>query len=144
MWIVWFLLGLILGISFVAIARTLGKRRIFATGLVVAAVIYVAFAAFGGASWAWIGLEVLGVGLYGALAVLGLRYSRWWLALGWAAHPAWDVALHIFGSGDAFSPAWYPVVCISFDLVVAAYIPFNRRRSGPNNSFKPNLLRGSA
>src|ERR687890_2184936 len=107
MWILWLLIGVFLGVLYVVLARTLGERLYFAIALVFAALIYVAFAAFGGAGWWWLGVEVLGVVLYGVLAGLGLHYSRWWLALGWAAHPAWDVALHLYGSGSAFTPAWY-------------------------------------
>ena len=93
-----------------------------ATGLVVAALIYVGLATLGGATAPWIGGELIGVALYSALAGLSLRYSLWWLAVGWAAHPAWDVGLHWIGGGAVFTPAWYTVACVSFDLLVAGYI----------------------
>ena len=51
------------------------------------------------------------------------------LALGWAAHVIWDVGMHLHGAGAEFTPAWYPAVCIGFDLVVAAAIVFGARRS---------------
>ena len=139
MWI-WLLLGLVLGIAFIALARALGERRILAVGLIVAAVIYVGFAAAAGAPWRWLGVEAMGVVLYGALALLGLRHSRGWLVLGWGFHPVWDVALHITGAGQAFAPAWYAILCISFDVVVALYIASQWRRSG---SDKPKPLRGA-
>jgi hypothetical protein len=39
----------------------------------------------------------------------------------WALHPAWEVALHHFGPGHAF-PHAFATTCLSFDLLVAAYI----------------------
>lgn len=49
----------------------------------------------------------------------------------WAAHPLWDVGLHLLGGGRDFAPAWYAIACISFDGVVALYLAFRcgRRRS---------------
>jgi len=61
-------------------------------------------------------------GIYGTLALRGLRYSPLWLAAGWAFHPLWDVALHYFGPGGSFAPASYTITCVSFDLLVAAYV----------------------
>ena len=37
-------------------------------------------------------------------------------------HAAWDVGLHLLGGGTAFAPTWYPLLCLSFDLLVAGYI----------------------
>jgi len=56
------------------------------------------------------------------MALLGLRGSPYWLAAGWALHPLWDVGLHYIGPGHSFAPMTYAIACISFDLVVAAYI----------------------
>jgi len=119
----WLLLGLFLGVAFLAFARTRGgaERRVLALGLLVAAVIYVGFALIG-AGPAWLLVEMLGVAAYGVLAWLGLRRSPLWLAAGWALHPAWDVGLHLVGAGAAFAPEWYATACISFDLLVAGYI----------------------
>ncbi|WP_404800445.1 transposase domain-containing protein, partial [Atlanticothrix silvestris] len=52
----------------------------------------------------WIVIEVAGVGIYGLLALLGLRYSNWWLMLGWMAHPLWDIGLHLVNQGSVFTP----------------------------------------
>jgi hypothetical protein len=121
--VLWLLLGLILGGAFIAFARGQEERerRVLALGLVVAAVIYVGFALAAGET-GWLALETLGVALYGALAWLGLRRSALWLAAGWALHPLWDVGLHLVGAGSAFAPAWYAVLCISFDVLVAAEV----------------------
>ncbi len=121
---IWILLGFIGAIAFLALIRVRPKHEslALAVGLVVAALIYVSFAASGDASQPWIAVEVAGIGIYGGLAALGLRYSNWWLMLGWMVHPLWDIGLHLVGEGAAFTPAWYTTTCASFDLLVAAYI----------------------
>ena len=67
-------------------------------------------------------LEALGLLLYGAAAWIGFRKSTTLLALGWAMHPVWDVALHLQGAGAAYTPDWYPWGCVSFDLVVGGAV----------------------
>lgn len=93
-------------------ARAREARRLFAAGLVVAACIYVLFAAAAGTKLL---MEIGGVAVFGILAYVGVRHSVYVLALGWVAHVAWDLLLHP-------SDWWYPVACIGFDLVVAGAI----------------------
>lgn len=121
---IWIGLGIALAVAFAAAARAAGaqrERRLFAYGLVIAALIYVGFAAIGGAGIGWLWLEVGGLAVYGAFAWLGLRRSVYFLAAGWLLHVVWDVALH--GStaigGSAFVPAWYPPACLGFDIAIA-------------------------
>ncbi len=124
MGVFWFVLGLVLGGIFIVVARRLGvpgERRLLVVGLVVAALIYVGFAV-AWAGQAWIAAELGGVVVFAGLAVLGLKRSPMSLAIGWALHPVWDAGLHLVGEGAAFAPAWYVVACISFDLLVAAYV----------------------
>ena len=90
------LVGAMLGALFAIFARAAkaAEVRVLALGLVVAALIYVGLA-LAGRGREWLGIEMAGVALFGFLAWLGLRASRWWLATGWAAHVAWDVGLHL-------------------------------------------------
>ena len=39
----------------------------------------------------------------------------------------WDLALHYFGPGHALAPDAYAITCLSFDLLVAAYIAIAHR-----------------
>jgi hypothetical protein len=96
--------------------------RVYATALIVAALIYVAFALIGRASGAWLLVEMGGVALFGAAAAVGRRVWSPTLAIGWAAHVAWDLALHRIGDGAAYTPWWYPWFCVGFDLTLAACI----------------------
>jgi hypothetical protein len=119
------ILGSFLALALVGLARRFPperERRIYAVGVLSAALIYVGFAVAGGAGARWLALETFGVLLYGAAAWGGLRGRPRLLALGWAAHVAWDVLLHLSGAGAEYTPHWYPWACISFDLVMAAAV----------------------
>ena len=57
---------------------------------------------------------------FAAIAVVGITISAWWLAAGWALHAAWDARHHGGRRGD-WVPHGYPMVCFSYDLVLAAF-----------------------
>ncbi len=121
--------GAIEALVLVAVAYLLSRftkdivgRSLLAAFLFVAAAVYIVFAVRAGEGADWVVGEVVGVGIYGAMALRGLRGSLLWLAAGWALHPVWDVALHYFGPGGSFAPASYTITCVSFDLLVAAYV----------------------
>lgn len=121
--ILWIIIG---GAAAAALLWCLRKTKAgthpktYANMLVIAAIIYVGFAFFGGAlEWAYI--EVIGVVIFAAIAAAGLKFSYWLLAVGWAAHVLWDVLLHS-PETTPFVPFWYPAACIGFDLVLAGYI----------------------
>ncbi len=117
------IVGALLSLALVGLARRYprGKERlVYAVGLVITALIYVVFGVVGGASERWLALEGLGVLLYGGAAWGGMRGRPGLLAIGWAAHVAWDVLLHLSGAGAVYTPHWYPWTCVSFDLIIAA------------------------
>lgn len=117
------LLGAAGGGVLILLARLWGAKRelrLYAISLIVAALIYVVFTARG-ASFNWLALEIAGLVLFTLLALLGLKASAFILALAWALHAAWDVLLHKLYDA-AFVPDWYPLVCLSFDLLLAGYI----------------------
>jgi hypothetical protein len=122
--IIQFLIGALSCLILILAARQAGMKReaiIYAVGLVVAALVYVGFAARGGVALSWLALESGGLVLFSSVALLGLRISMWFLMLGWAAHALWDVLLHkVLNVG--FVPEWYPVMCLGFDLFLAGYI----------------------
>jgi uncharacterized protein DUF6010 len=102
--------------------RDIVGRSLLVAVLFVAAALYIVFAVRAGEGTFWVVGELIGVGIYGTMGLLGLRGSPWWLAAGWAAHPIWDVVLHYFGPGGSFAPESYTITCVSFDLLVAAYV----------------------
>jgi uncharacterized protein DUF6010 len=124
--IAWLLLGLMFGLIFVNIVRKRAQdgRLLLAGGIVVGAWIYVPLAITGNTDTRWLIVEVLGAALFTAMAWAGIRYSVWWLVAGWATHVLWDFGLHLSGQNTDFISAWYPLLCASFDSVVATYITF--------------------
>jgi hypothetical protein len=116
--------GAVNGAIFVGVAYALSRytRQILVAVLILAALFYVYFAARAHAGAGWLAAELVGVAIYGGMAWRGLRGSPWWIAAGWALHPVWDVALHLFGPGRAFAPASYATACLTWDLVVAAVV----------------------
>jgi hypothetical protein len=118
------IVGIILATPFLLWTRAQpdAGMRLYAVGLGVTALIYFVFALFGAAGGRSLVLEAAGVLLYGAAAWLGFRVSAAVLALGWAMHVVWDVALHLQGAGAGYTPFWYPWGCVSFDLMVAGAV----------------------
>jgi hypothetical protein len=109
-------------------ARERRGLRIYAAALVLAALIYVVFAAAGGAGRPGIALEIAGLALFGALAAAGLRFVPALAGLGWLLHAGWDVALHTPGRGE-YAPHWYPMLCLGFDLLVGVFVLLTASRA---------------
>ena len=120
-------LGAALALPYVAYGRTRLRPAVtFATGLIVAAALYVVFALFAG-DWHSVVVELGGVLLFAAIALGGLRWKPHVLAIGWVAHVGWDLLLHpVQHSG--YAPWWYAALCVGFDLFVAGWIASLWRR----------------
>lgn len=113
--------GAIGGAACAAIAIVVERytKEILAFTLIGAAIVYVAFAWIAGAGTRWLIAEMLGVVVYAALGIAGVKRSPWWLVAGWALHPVWDVPLHYFGPGHAFTPESYAIACAAWDWIAA-------------------------
>lgn len=101
--------------------RDIAGRSLLVIFLLVAAGAYFGFAVMARVGRGWLLVELAHCVLFGAMGLRGLRGSPYWLAAGWALHPVWDFGLHYVGPGS-FAPWPYTIACISFDLVVAAYV----------------------
>ena len=126
--------GAVYALALVIIAYLLSRfmgeiygRALLAIMLVIAGGAYVGFAVAADAGGMWFLAELVQAVVLGALALLGLRGSPYWLAVGWAIHPLWDVVLHYVGAGRAFAPETWTIPCASFDLLVAAYVAIVHR-----------------
>ena len=106
--------------------RDIIGRSLLVIFLFVAAGAYFGFATLGrevvDTQPIWMLVELAQVIVFGAIALLGLRGSPYWIAAGWALHPFWDVVLHYIGPGHSFTPWTYAIACVSFDWLVAIYI----------------------
>ncbi|HEX8489084.1 MAG TPA: DUF6010 family protein [Propionibacteriaceae bacterium] len=148
----WLVNGAILAGLFVLVAWALSRwtgdvvgRTLLALGLIGAGLAYVYYAAAAGESVGWLAAELLGVAIYGSLALRGVRRSPMWLAAGWLLHPVWDLALHFWGPGHSFAPDFYPITCLSFDTLVAAYVVVRYRSQlvGPEDRTSHRSVRGT-
>ena len=106
--------------------RDIYGRSVLVIFLFIAAGAYFGFATTGrdlvGTDQIWILVELIQAVVFGAIALLGLRGSPYWIAAGWALHPFWDFLLHYMGPGHSFTPWTYAIACVSFDWLVAIYI----------------------
>jgi len=112
------------GGGFVGLAYAFPRRTrgILVRGVIVTALCYVYFAVRAHAGPTLIAGEVGGVAIYGALALRGLRGSVWWIAVAWALHPIWDVAVQLVGPAREFAPTVFATACLTWDPVVAIVI----------------------
>lgn len=99
------------------------ERNLLAGFLVIMPLVYVArclFIATGGVANYWFWVEVLGTAIFVAFAVLGVKRSPWFLAVGMVFHGlAWD-AWHYRNS--TYIPDWYVIACLAVDLSIGAYV----------------------
>ncbi|MBV6625877.1 MAG: hypothetical protein KI793_23595 [Rivularia sp. (in: Bacteria)] len=97
-------------------------RKFYATALIIAALVYVYFSSLS-QNGTWILTEIIGVIIFSIIALLGVKYSFWFLAIGWFIHPIWDLLIDNH-SLTIFVPRWYPIICIGYDIVIGSYIAF--------------------
>ena len=125
--IFWLLVGALTAVLFITAARRWRWRnqvRLFALCLFIAGAIYLAFGVFQGLRW--FALEGAGFVLFSLLAYAGLRRPPV-LALGWLLHAAWDGWLHLALEQPVIG-AWLPLMCVPYDLLVAAYLAYEDNR----------------
>jgi len=67
----------------------------------------------------WLWLEVAGIPIFAALALLGVKISPWFLVIGIVAHGVgWD-SWHYRNS--PYIPDWYSTGCLLVDITLGAY-----------------------
>jgi hypothetical protein len=112
--------ALALGVAtFAALSGLDRDRAFYPTVLIVIASYYILFAVMpGGAALV---SETVVLAAFVGLAVIGFRTSLWFVVLGLAAHGLFD-----FLRGGLIAnpgvPAWWPMFCLAFDLVAAAWV----------------------
>jgi hypothetical protein len=99
------------------------ERNLLAGFLVIMPLVYVAryLFAFGGRAvnhWFWV--EIIGTAIFTALAVLGVKRSPWFLAIGMVLHGlTWDTWHY---RNSVYIPDWYVIACLAVDLAFGAYV----------------------
>jgi hypothetical protein len=101
-------------------AGAASERGFMALFLAGMPVVYVVSSMVPRSGGVWLALELLGLLVFGVLAVAGWRRAAWLLAAGIAAHGlAWD-AWHL--AGPSYIPPWYARGCLLVDVGFAAYV----------------------
>ena len=117
-------------------------NNFYAIALIIAASIYVAFSSLS-QNTIWIFTEVIGVIIFSIVGFLGVKFSPWFLAMGWLIHPAWDLLIDNHNL-TVFVPQWYPRVCIGYDIAIALYIAWKCIKQKENNLFLNSFLQSSS
>jgi hypothetical protein len=90
------------------------ERNLLAGFLVGMPLVYVArylFASAGRMANYWFWVEVLGTAIFAALAVLGVKRSPWFLAIGMVLHGlTWDIWHY---QNSTYIPDWYVIACLA-------------------------------
>lgn len=128
----WGGVGIVLTVLAIVVLRLAGprwvrlERPLMAVFLAGMPVIYLGDAIRHGAPRGWLAVEVGGLVLFLALAVLGLVRSPWFLVAGILGHGLlWDSWHH--GSID-YVPDWYVASCLHVDVCAAAWVWVRMRR----------------
>lgn len=119
-------LALALALAAATVVGTLllsDDRRLEALALILAGTVaaYVGFA-IAERSAGGLATELAAAAVIGALVPLGLWVSPYWLAAGYVAHGAWDLAHHPPRLGTRLVPAWYVSACLVYDWIVAVLV----------------------
>ncbi len=113
--------GLFLGLisaGVVLVLPTSVQIPVVGVALGVAGGVYVGFA-FTGADSDQRRIQWIAVVSFLALGAMGIGVSAWLLVVGWLLHAAYDAWHHAGRRGD-WVPHDYPMLCLSYDVVLAA------------------------
>ena len=125
------LVGALGGLGGIYLGRALNREReLFGYCLFVAAIWYVSFGIWSGASFPVLIPQLLGGVVFAAFGLLGLRYSILFIAAGWGLHAVWDLISPAI-SDISYAPWWTGPACLGFDPVVALYLVARSRGALP-------------
>ena len=108
-------------------------HKIYAVALILAASIYVGFSLLS-QNTTWIFTETIGVIIFSLIAFIGVKFSPWFLVMGWLIHPVWDLLIDNHKL-TTFLPHWYPTVCTGYDIAIASCIAWKCIKTEENSRF---------
>jgi hypothetical protein len=121
--------GIVLAVAVSIFARLVGldrDRAFYATVLIVVGSLYVLFAVMSGSMHA-LAVELIGMSVFAACAVVGFRKNMWLVVAGLAGHGVFDF-FHAGLVSNPGVPVWWPAFCGSYDVVAAACLAWISQR----------------
>ena len=95
-------------------------RALYPMMTVVIASYYDLFAVMDGSAHA-LGLETIALSAFVLVSVIGFRTNLWLVVGALAGHGLFDL-IHPVLITNAGVPAWWPMFCLTYDVVAAAYL----------------------
>ncbi len=137
-----YFVGVALALAITCLATIVGfdrDRAFYPTVTIVIASYYGLFGVIGGSLHALMA-ESAPIAAFLVLALVGFRFTLWWVVAALAAHGVFDW-FHGRLIADPGVPAWWPRFCLAFDLSAAAYLSlllgFSRVAARPNRVTQP-------
>lgn len=118
-----YLVGVVLAFGVSLLATVVGfdrDRAFYPTVMLVIASYYGLFAVIGG-SVQTLMLELVGIAAFLLLSIIGFKITLWWVVGALAAHGVYDW-FHGRLIDDPGVPSWWPMFCLTYDVVAAAYL----------------------
>lgn len=115
--------GIVLGIGigiFATVVGLDGDRALYPTALIVIASYYCLFAVVGGSNPALV-RELVVAAVFIVIAAVGFRINLWLVAAGIVGHGVFDFFHHLVIDNPGL-PTWWPMFCMSIDIVIGAYL----------------------
>lgn len=115
--------GVILGIGIGIFSTLVGldrDRALYPTALIVIASYYSLYAVLGGSNSALV-LETIVAAAFVVIAAVGFRTNLWLVAAGIVGHGIFDIFHHLIIDNPGL-PTWWPMFCMSIDVVLGAYL----------------------
>ncbi len=120
---------MVLGIGIGIFSSVVGldrDRALYTVTLVVIASYYGLFAVLGGSTNALF-LETIAASVFIVIAAVGFRTNLWLVAAGTVGHGIFDIFHHLIIENPGL-PVWWPMFCMSIDIVLGGYTALMLRR----------------
>lgn len=124
-------------------ARWIGferDRAFYPSIMIVIAFYYALFAVMKG-SLENLLIESVFITAFSGLAILGFKRNLWWLVAAFLAHGLFDF-FHDLITQNPGVPLWWPMFCLSCDVVMALYLAWLLKNSSLAGKIPPRVIAG--